>query len=43
MEEKVVAVLNEMSEYLSVPQMKKLQEIMLKEFSGKVEKKKQII
>ena len=33
MEEKVVLVLNEMSEYLSVAQMKKLQEVMLNIFS----------
>lgn len=30
MEEKVVKILNEMSEYLSIAQMKKLQEVMLK-------------
>lgn len=42
MEEKVVAILNEMSEYLSVAQMKKLQEVMLKAFSGKMEEKKNI-
>ena len=28
MEDKIVAVLNEMAEYLSVSQMKKLQEVM---------------
>ena len=40
MEEKVVVVLNEMSEYLSVAQMKKLQEVLLKAFSERsVEKK----
>ncbi len=40
METKVVAVLNEMAEYLSVAQMKKLQEVMLKAFSaGEAEKK----
>lgn len=33
MEEKIVVVLNEMSEFLSLTQMKKLQEIMLREFS----------
>lgn len=42
MEEKVVAILNEMSEYLSVSQMKKLQEVMLKAFSEKTETKKNI-
>ena len=39
MEEKIVVILNEMSEYLSVAQMKKLQEVMLKAFSEKAEKK----
>lgn len=33
MEEKIVRVLNEMSEYLSVAQMKKLQEVILSAFS----------
>ena len=33
MEEKIVAVLNEMSEYLSIAQMKKLQEVILKTFA----------
>ena len=33
MEDKIVAVLNEMAEYLSVSQMKKLQEVMLGAFS----------
>ena len=33
MEEKMVIVLNEMSEYLSIPQMKKLQEVIIKTFS----------
>ena len=30
MEEKIVIVLNEMSEYLSITQMKKLQEVIIK-------------
>lgn len=30
MEEKIVKILNEMSEYLSIAQMKKLQEVILK-------------
>lgn len=34
MEEKIVIILNEMSEYLSISQMKKLQEVILKAFSG---------
>ena len=33
MEEKIVKVLNEMSEYLSIVQMKKLQEVILKTFA----------
>ena len=33
MEEKIVIILNEMSEYLSISQMKKLQEVILKAFS----------
>ena len=42
MEDKIVTILNEMSEYLSIAQMKKLQEVMLEAFSGKIEKQKQI-
>ncbi len=42
MEEKVVAILNEMSEFLSVPQMKKLQEVMLRTFAEKEQERKQI-
>lgn len=42
MEEKIVVILNEMSEYLSVAQMKKLQEVMLKAFSEKSAMKKSI-
>lgn len=33
MEEKIVTVLNEMSEYLSIAQMKKLQEVIIKTFA----------
>ena len=33
MEEKVVIILNEMSEYLSIPQMKKLQEVIIRTFA----------
>ena len=33
MEEKIILVLNEMSEYLSIAQMKKLQEVILKTFA----------
>lgn len=42
MEEKIVTILNEMSEFLSVPQMKKLQEVMLSTFAEKEPEKKQI-
>ena len=42
MEEKIVTILNEMSEYLSIAQMKKLQEVMLDAFTGRIEKQKQI-
>lgn len=39
MDERIVNVLNEMAEYLSISQMKKLQEIILKNFSeGEIEK-----
>ena len=40
MEEKIVTILNEMYEYLSIPQIKKLQEVMLKTFSEKTEVRK---
>jgi len=42
MEEKIVTILNEMSEYLSVAQMKKLQEVILKTFAEKEQDKKNI-
>ena len=42
MEEKIVLVLNEMSEYLSVDQMKKLQEVILKTFAENAVSKKEI-
>ena len=42
MEEKIVLVLNEMSEYLSVDQMKKLQEVVLKTFSENEADKQEI-
>ena len=42
MEEKIVTILNEMSEFLSVSQMKKLQEVMLSTFAEKKPEKKQI-
>lgn len=40
MEEKIVVILNEMSEYLSVPQMKRLQEVMLRVFSEQKDEKR---
>lgn len=42
MEEKVAKVLNEMSEYLSISQMRKLQEVMLRCFSSKSDSKQEI-
>ena len=42
MEEKIVRVLNEMSEYLSISQMKKLQEVILKVFSENEADRQQI-
>ncbi|MCU6726742.1 Tyrosine recombinase XerC [uncultured Clostridium sp.] len=42
MEEKIVTLLNEMSEYLSIPQMKKLQEVVLKIFSENEADKQEI-
>lgn len=42
MDEKIVAILNEMSEYLSIPQMKKLQEVILRTFSENELPKKDI-
>ena len=40
--EKIVVIMNEMSEYLSISQMKKLQEVMLKVFAEKSEEKRSI-
>lgn len=42
MEEKIVLVLNEMSEYLTVEQMKKLQEVIVKTFAENEAPKKEI-
>ena len=42
MEEKIVTILNEMSEYLSIAQMKKLQEVILKTFSENEATKQEI-
>ena len=41
-EEKLVNILNEMSEYLNVPQMKKLQEVLLKNLAENAAERKQI-
>ena len=41
MEEKLVSILNEMSEYLNVSQMKKLQEVLFKNLSAESAKKEQ--
>ena len=38
MEEKLVSILNEMAEYLSISQMKKLQEVLLKNLAAEPEK-----
>ncbi len=42
MEEKIVNVLNEMAEYLSIAQLKKLQEVILKTFAENETEKKKI-
>lgn len=42
MQEKIVTILNEMAEYLSISQMKKLQEVMIKNFSENEAKKSNI-
>lgn len=42
MQEKIANVLNEMAEYLSVPQMKKLQEVIIRTFSENSVEKKEI-
>lgn len=42
MDEKIIAVMNEMSEYLSISQMKKLQEVILKKFSENEAEKQEI-
>ena len=42
MEEKLVTILNEMAEYLSVPQMKKLQEVLLENLSDTTAPKENI-
>lgn len=42
MEEKIVTILNEMAEYLSISQMKKLQEVLLKKLNEKEVEKKRV-
>lgn len=42
MQEKIVSVLNEMAEYLSISQMKKLQEVIIKNFSENEAEKNKI-
>lgn len=42
MEEKIVCIINEMSEFLSVPQMKKLQEVLLKNLSERAVQREQV-
>ena len=42
MEEKIVTVLNEMAEYLSISQMKKLQDVILRNFAENEVEKKEI-
>lgn len=42
MQEKIVSVLNEMSEYLSIAQMKKLQEVIIRNFSENTAEKSEI-
>ena len=42
MEEKLIHIMNEMTEYLSIAQLKKLQEVLLKAFSEDTPKKQEI-
>ena len=41
-EEKIVCLIDEMSEFLSISQMKKLQEVLLENLSKRAEQKEQI-
>ena len=43
MEEKLVNILNQMAEYLSVPQMKKLQEVLLENLSNTTAQKENVV
>ena len=40
MDEKLVSILNEMADYLNIAQMKKLQEVLLKNLSDETPQKK---
>ena len=42
MEEKMVNILNEMADFLNISQMKKLQEVLIKNFSGKETQREQV-
>lgn len=42
MEEKLINIMNEMAEYLNISQLKKLQEVLLKQFSEQSQPKEQI-
>lgn len=42
MEEKLVNILNAMAEYLSIPQMKKLQEVLLEQLTEAEPQKEEI-
>ncbi|MCD7818525.1 MAG: integrase, partial [Lachnospiraceae bacterium] len=42
MEEKIVCIINEMAEYLSIEQLKKLQEVILKNLAQNEAKKDEI-
>ena len=43
MDEKLVSILNEMADYLNISQMKKLQEVLLKNLKHRKKKKYQIM
>ena len=42
MEEKLVKIINEMADYLNIAQMKKLQEVLIKNLSDARQEKEQI-
>ena len=43
MDEKLVSILNEMADYLNIAQMKKLQEVLLKNLSDETPQKEEIM